>query len=167
MGNVDYELVIVEELPPASRSGGGTSVLENQLKGITENEAAHGKWVRMGLYPQGTAATAAKNVLQQRHGRGPAAEGWKFETRRVATSEVNEDGTVPKASTGLFAKYSPDQIVAGAMDAHVESERKRLESLVEKRAEAEREAEKKAVAEEKARQRAAAKLGRDTEAANA
>jgi hypothetical protein len=124
--NVDYELVIYDELPPpATRGGGGRSILNDQLETIKDNKQAWGKPVRIGLYTQGTAATAAKNVLQQRHGRTAAVQGWKFYTRPVPVD------TSPEAEVyrGLFALYTPDAVVDGAWEAHQAAERRRLADL--------------------------------------
>jgi hypothetical protein len=125
--DVSYELEIVDgELP--ERPGARTSVLKDQLDQVSSNEKYHGKWVRIGLYGKSTAATAARNVLQQRHGRTQAVDGWKFETRRIPGDE---------SKTGLFAKYEADKIIAGAMEAHKAGEQARKDKL-----KAEREAAK-------------------------
>ena len=132
---VDYELVVYDELPARTgHSGGGggaRSVLNEQLDKIKADEKFHGKPIRIGLYQKGTAATAAKNVLQQRNGRTPAVRGWKFETRRVPKDAMN-----PEAGTdmGLFAIYTPDQIVPGAEAAHVKAEEHRIAKNNEARA---------------------------------
>jgi hypothetical protein len=122
---VDYELVIYDELPAPSPRGGGKSILNEQLGVIKENKEVWGKAVRIGLYTQGTAATAAKNVLQQRFGRSPAVSGWKFHTRPVPSSQL-PDADVHR---GLFAVYTPDAIVEGAAEAHEKAEAKRLGDL--------------------------------------
>lgn len=124
-GQVDYELVVYDELPPPSPRGGGRSILNEQLGTIKGHTDAHGKPVRIGLYTQGTAATAAKNVLQQRYGRSPAVSGWKFYTRPVPTSQ-RPDADVQR---GLFAVYTPESIVDGALEAHEKAEAKRLADL--------------------------------------
>jgi hypothetical protein len=125
-GNVNYDLVVYDELPPpATRSGGGRSILNEQLETIVENEKVHGRPVRIGLYSQGTAATAAKNVLQQRKGRNAAVAGWKFYTRPVPVNQ-SPDADVLR---GLFAVYTPESIVPGALEAHEAAERKRVADL--------------------------------------
>ena len=124
-GQVDYELVIYDELPQPSPRGGGRSILNEQLGTIKESKEAWGKPVRIGLYTQGTAATAAKNVLQQRYGRAPAVTGWKFYTRPVPTSQLPD----AEVQRGLFAVYTPDLIVEGAKEAHEKAEAKRLADL--------------------------------------
>jgi len=125
-GSVDYELVVYDELPPpTNRSGGGRSILNEQLETIKANSNVWGKPVRIGLYTQGTAATAAKNVLQQRNGRTAAVAGWKFYTRPVPTDSSPEADTL----RGLFAVYTPDAVVEGAMAAHKASEAKRIADL--------------------------------------
>jgi hypothetical protein len=126
---VDYELVIYDELPAPSTRGGGKSILNDQLETIKDNKEAWGKPVRIGLYTQGTAATAAKNVLQQRFGRTAAVDGWKFYTRPIPTSQL-PDADVHR---GLFAVYTPDSIVDGAMEAHRLAEEKRLYELEQAR----------------------------------
>jgi len=122
---VNYELVVYDELPPPLPRTGGKSILNGQLSTIEKNEQAWGKPVRIGLYSQGTAATAAKNVLQQRFGRNPAVSGWKFYTRPVPVD------TSPEAeyNRGLFAVFTPAAIVEGAMEAHQAAEKLRLEEL--------------------------------------
>lgn len=140
---VDYELVVYDELPArAGHAGGqgGRSVLNEQLDKIKGDEKFHGKPIRIGLYQKGTAATAAKNVLQQRNGRTPAVRGWKFETRRVPKDREN-----PEAGTdmGLFAIFTPDQIVPGAEEAHVRAEEHRVAKNNEARTKAKAEEEAK------------------------
>lgn len=122
--NVDYTLEVVDELPPKSQGGGGgRSVLEDQLTTIINTSAYHKKHVRIGRYNKGTAATAAKNVLQQRHGRTNVVDGWSFATRRLT------EGLAPdaQAEVGLFAKYDPEVMIPGAKELHdkAEVERKR------------------------------------------
>lgn len=124
-GQVDYDLVVYDELPAPSPRGGGRSILNEQLGTIKEKEQVWGRPVRIGLYTQGTAATAAKNVLQQRYGRSPAVSGWKFYTRPVPTSQT-PDADVMR---GLFAVYTPDAVVDGAKEAHEKAEAKRLADL--------------------------------------
>jgi hypothetical protein len=126
---VDYELVVYDELPPRSGGAGGRSVLKEQLEKIIATPEWIGKPVQIGLYTKGTAATAAKNVLQQRHGRGPAVDGWKFETRRVPDREDPE----AEMKMGLFAVYTPDAVVDGAKGAHELAEKRRKANLKEKR----------------------------------
>lgn len=129
---VDYELQVYDELPPRSAGGGGgKSILNEQLEKIQGNTELHGKIVRIGLYTKGTAATAAKNVLQQRNGRTPAVRGWKFETRRVPNDPSNPDAGT---KMGLFAIFTPDRIVAGALEAHEAAEKVRKAKLKELRA---------------------------------
>lgn len=122
---VDYELVVYDELPAPSPRGGGRSILNEQLQTIRDTGEAHGKPVRIGLYSVGTAATAAKNVLQQRYGRNAAVSGWKFYTRPVSVSESGDAET----QRGLFAIFTPDAIVEGAREAHEKAEAKRLADL--------------------------------------
>lgn len=132
---VQYELEIVDELPPPRRGGGGDSgrsVLQDQIKKVVGNEQYHGKNVRIGTYERATAATAAKNVLQQRHGRSSAVEGFEFKTRRLTDAE--------DAPMGLFVKYDPAAIVEGAKAQHIAAEEKRLKELEAKRAAKEQEA---------------------------
>jgi hypothetical protein len=129
--SVDREIVIYDELPPPSaRSGGGRSVLNEQLETVKENPQAWGKPVRIGLYTQGTAATAAKNVLQQRFGRSAAVCGWKFYTRPVPV-DTSPDADVLR---GLFVVYTPDAVVDGALEAHELAEKKRIAELEAARA---------------------------------
>src|SRR5215472_11023970 len=131
--NVDYEIVIYDELPPQTgHSGGGKSILNAQLETIRENPQAHNKPVRIGLYSQGTAATAAKNVLQHRFGKTAAVTGWKFYTRPVPIDTSPESSRTLK---GLFAFYSPESIVGGAKEAHDAAEKERKRRLEQARIE--------------------------------
>ena len=109
---VDYELVLYDELPPASTRGGGRSILNEQLERIQAAPEAWGKPVRIGLYTVGTAATAARQTLLRRFGASPAVSGWAFYTRPVPVS------TAPDAAVhrGLFAVYTP-QAVSGTSEA--------------------------------------------------
>lgn len=125
--SVDYVLEIVDELPPGGVRGFGKSALETQLDRVKEGEANHGKWALIGRYKNSTAASAASNVLKQRHGRKPDADGWDFAVRPVGE----------KGERGLFVKYTPDQIREGAMAEHQKSEAKRKANLQEKRRERE------------------------------
>ena len=103
---VDYELVIYDELPRRAFRGGGRSILNEQLERIIAAPEAWGKPVRIGLYTAGSAATAAKRVLQDRFGRTPAVSGWAFHTRPVPVT------TTPDAAVrrGLFAIYTPQAV---------------------------------------------------------
>src|SRR5215469_11400348 len=136
--SVSYELVVYDVLPPRLRGGGGKSILNDQLEQIKNGEKVSitqpdgsvieslwGRPVRIGLYSKGTAATAAKNVLQQRYGRTAAVLGWKFDTRRVPKSEEDDAPT----DVGLFATYSPERIVEGALILHEKAEEKRKADL--------------------------------------
>ena len=107
------------------------------MEKIIANEDAWNKPVRIGLYSQGTAATAAKNVLQQRNGRNAAVSGWKFYTRPVPV-DTSPDAEVVR---GLFAVYTPDAIVPGALEAHEMAEKKRVSDLEAARSERMAEAE--------------------------
>lgn len=152
---VDYELVVYDELPEATPrgGGGGKSVLTEQLARISGGRAPlefdrdsewqeingtkvrlWGRPIRIGLYSKPTACTAAKNVLQQRYGRTPAVAGWAFHNRRVTLPD--EDGNVTEDSPtgrGLFATFTPDKIVQGAYEAHIKAEEKRKAELKAKR----------------------------------
>jgi hypothetical protein len=101
------------------------------LKPVIESENAHApRWVRIGLYVNSTAATAAKNQLQQRHGRDVTVEGWLFRTRRLPTGE-----------TGLFVQYDPNAIVQGSKAKHEQTEKMRKARILKNRED--REAAKK------------------------
>ena len=125
--DVDYTLEIVDDLPERA-SANRTRPLEDQLAKIKENEKAVGKWVRIGNYTVGSAATAAANVLRQRHGDKPAVEGWDFRTVRTDT---NED---EPPRTGLYARFDPGRIVAGEAEAFAQREKDRVAKNDERKA---------------------------------
>lgn len=119
--NVDYSLEVIEGDLPESSSVRHSPINDN-LKQIEEKTEIHGKWVRIGGYANGSAASAAGNVLRQKRGRDATASGWSFTTKRIDDS-----------LTGLFAKFTPDAIVPGAMESHVAAEKARLAGLAEKK----------------------------------
>ena len=129
---VDYDFEVIDELPKrTSNSKGRPSVLEDQVRKVVENSSLHGKWVRIGKYLKPTAATAAKNVLQQRYGRTAEVWGHKFEMRRIpagtpGTENYDEND---RSAAGLFMRHDPTAIVEGALDKHLERERDRKAKL--------------------------------------
>lgn len=126
--NVSYELEIVDDLPEYEITR--RSPLEDALDSIREKAEYHDKWVRIGSYDKGTAASAASNVMRQRHGGSAAVEGFVFQAKRY--DEVAEDGSkTPK--TGLFVKFAPNQIVPGARNAWDKSEIARIAKINDKR----------------------------------
>lgn len=132
----EYTLEVVDELPPESRAGGGGgrgSPLEDTLAQIKDETRYHTsqwdppekvRWILIGKYAKPTAATAAKNVLQQRHGRSRDVEGFEFRTRRLP-----EDRTM----AGLFVAYDPNAVVQGAREKHEQYEKDRLAKLASAR----------------------------------
>lgn len=128
--NVNYTLEIVDELPAPRRGGGGgggASPFEPKLQTIASETQYHKKWVLIAGYKNATAATAAKNVLQQRHGRSANVEGYAFATRPI------KEG----AEQGLFVSFDPEAIVPGAKEQHEKAEKERIATLEAKRAERE------------------------------
>ena len=107
---IDYELVIYDELPPASPRGApigqGRSILNSQLERIREAPEAWGKPVRIGLYSVGATASGARNTLCQRFGKTADVSGWAFYVRPVPAS--TEAGA--EVLRGLFAVYTPDAV---------------------------------------------------------
>ena len=137
--NVDYDFEVVDDLPTRSYMGGNgqgrPSILEAQLDKVVADDSLHNKWVRIGKYGKPTAATAAKNVLQQRHGRTESVHGFAFATRRLPPDNQ---------AAGLFVKYNPGSVIPGAYDAHVNNEKERAVRLEQARKA--REAEKASTA---------------------
>lgn len=107
--SVNYTLEVVDDLPEPQTVR--RSPLEDALDAIKANDQFHGKWVKIGEYENGTASSAAANVLRQRHGGSSAVEGWTIQSKRF-DKEQADGSKVPM--TGLFARYTPDQIVDGA-----------------------------------------------------
>lgn len=114
--DVDYTLEVFDDLPESAIVQ-RTSPLEDQLEKVVRdspeahgNETSPGKFVRIGSYANGTAASAAANVLRKRHGRSPAVEGFEFRTART-------DDKTGDPRTGLFVRYNPTKIVPGAREA--------------------------------------------------
>jgi hypothetical protein len=104
--DVDYTLEIVDDLPESAMQR--RSPLEDQIDRIVATPDSHGRFVRIGSYANGSAASAAANVLRKRHGDKPTVDGYEI---RTARSDVN--GT-PR--TGLFVKYDPNVIIPGERD---------------------------------------------------
>lgn len=124
---VSYDPEVYDELPgrPPQAS---KSTLDDLLRPVMNSPEAHApRWVRIGLYVNSTAATAAKNQLQQRHGREAGVEGWLFRTRRLPTGD-----------TGLFVQYDPKTIVEGAKAKHLQVEKQRKAKIDANRKERER-----------------------------
>lgn len=102
--DVDYTLEIVDELPEFKATQ--RSPLEDQIEKIVAEPRSHGKFVRIGSYANGSAASAAANVLRKRHGDKQSVDGFAIRPVRV-------DGPDGQPRTGLFVNYDPKQIVAG------------------------------------------------------
>lgn len=100
--DVDYTLDVLDGDIPDSEIV-RRSPLEDQLDKVKGNAEYHGKWVRIGSYANGSAATAAANVLRKRHGDVAAVEGWSVKPKR------SEDDR-----TFLYVKFEPGAIVEGA-----------------------------------------------------
>lgn len=162
--DVDYSKVeFLEELPDNAfverKHGGGgkDSVLEQHVNRIVADEPNWGKWGRMGTYGRPTAAPAAKNVLELRHGKSSSVEGMTFTVRRLKS--VDDTGA-DVISWGLYMKYDPTAIIEGAAAAHELWLEARDSELTAKR---EQKAAEKAAAEEVERiaaEKAAAKEAR-------
>lgn len=124
--DVDYTLEIVDDLPDMTVTR--RSTLEDQIDRIVATEASHGKVVRISSYANGSAASAAANVLRQRHGDKPAVDGFFIKPARY---EAN-DG---KWRTGLFVKYDPSVIVPGERERFEQRMKDREARNAQKRAE--------------------------------
>lgn len=113
--DVDYTLEIVDDLPDLDVQR--RSPLTDQINKIINTPASHNHFVRIASYANGSAASAAANVLRQKHGDTEAVEGWTFRPRRADREITNEDGsTTMEPRTGLFARYNPDAVVPGAKE---------------------------------------------------
>jgi hypothetical protein len=106
--DVNYTLEIVDDLPDLDLQR--RSPLEDQIAKIVDTPSAHGKFVRIASYANGSAASAAGNQLRKRHGDTEAVDGYTIRTKR----EVADDGSEPR--TGLFVRYNPDAIVTGGRE---------------------------------------------------
>lgn len=103
---VEYgELVVLDELPGREQK---QSPIKTILESLKADTAKHGKWVGIGRYENGSAATAAANVERQRRGQDGTISGWEFATRRVDSGEA----------TILFAKYDPGQVEGNPNERH-------------------------------------------------
>lgn len=102
--DVDYTLEVLDgDLPEMEVTR--KSQLEDQLEKVVANADFHGKWVRIGSYANGSAGTAAANVLRKRHGKDKTIEGWTFKPKRMDDDR-----------TGLWVKYEPAAVIAGAKE---------------------------------------------------
>lgn len=128
--DVNYTLEVVDDLPDLDVPR--RSPLEDQIEKIMGESRVHGKYVQIGDYANGSAASAAANVLRKRHGDKAAVDGFEVRVRRA-----DRDG---QPRTGLFVKFAPEQIIPGEREAF-EQRMKAREAKVEQRR-AEREAEK-------------------------
>lgn len=100
--DVDYTLDVLDgDIPDVDITR--RSPLEDQLDKVKAQAEYHGKWIRIGSYANGSAATAAANVLRKRHGDKANVEGWTVKPKR------SDDGR-----THLYVKYEPGAIVDGA-----------------------------------------------------
>lgn len=123
--DVKYDRIVMDELPDRPAR---TSNQEEELVSIKGDRALVGKAICIAQYAQGTAATAAANILRKRHGQ-PEVEGWEFATRKL---NADEDGTV---RTGLFVIYQPSWIKPGAAEAHAKVVAQRKATAKQKLAE--------------------------------
>lgn len=82
------------------------SVLVDQLNKIKATDVAHGRWVQIASYNKGSAASSAAKSLRDRFGNEASVAGFLFRTKRD-----EENGRY-----GLYARYTPDAIVAGAQE---------------------------------------------------
>lgn len=101
--DVQYDLAVVDDdltdLAHESRS-----VLVDQLDRVKANESVRGKFVRIASYGKPAAAASASKGLRRRFGDSPVQTGWLFRHKR------DDDGRY-----GLYARYTPDEIVDGEM----------------------------------------------------
>lgn len=121
--DVDYTLEIVDDLPDLDVQR--RSPLEDQIEKIITEPRSHGKFVRIGSYANGSAASAAANVLRKRHGDKAAVDGFDIRVRRA-----DKDG---ETRTGLFIRYNPDAVIPGAREDFEKRMKDREDSLAKRR----------------------------------
>lgn len=126
--DVDYTLEIVDDLPDVDLTR--RSALEDQIDKIVATEEAHGRFVRIGSYANGSAASAAANVLRKRHGDKAAVDGFTVKPARIT-------GPNGEPRTGLFVKFDPESIIPGERERFNERLKAREEKVAAKRAERE------------------------------
>lgn len=103
--DVDYSLEVLDgDIPDAEIQR--RSPLEDQLDKVRESSEYHNKWIRIGSYANGSAGTAAANVIRKRHGDKAEVEGWTIKPKRA------DDGR-----THLYVRFTPGAIVEGARAA--------------------------------------------------
>lgn len=121
--DVDYTLEIVDDLPDLDVQR--RSPLEDQIEKIITEPRSHGKFVRIGSYANGSAASAAANVLRKRHGDKSSVDGFDIRVRRA-----DKDG---EPRTGLFVRFNPDAIIPGAREDFEKRMQDRENTLAKKR----------------------------------
>jgi len=126
--DVDYTLEVVEDWEDMEVQR--RSPLTDQINRIVDTEQAHGKFVRIGSYANGSAASAAANGLRKRYGDTDAVAGFTVRTRRA--DKENEDGVI-EPRTGLFVRYNPDAVVPGAKEDFEVRMKEREVRLLERR----------------------------------
>ena len=136
--DVNYTLEIVDDLPELEVAR--RSPLEDQIAKIVDTDEAHGRFVRIASYANGSAASAAANQLRKRHGDTESVDGFTIRTKR----EMDDNGGEPR--TGLFVRFNPNAIVPGGHEDFqlrlAEREAKVQARREAREAEAEAEAEK-------------------------
>jgi hypothetical protein len=125
--DVDYTLEIVDDLPDLDVQR--RSPLEDQIEKIVLEPRSHGKFVRIGSYANGSAASAAANVLRKRHGDKASVDGFDIRVRRA-----DKDG---EPRTGLFVRYNPEAIVEGGREDFERRMQAREDTLAKRRTEKE------------------------------
>ena len=126
--NVNYTLVVVDDLPEVevTRRSSLEDNIDKILAADAEGKLDRTKFCRIGSYFNGSAASAAANVLRKRHGDRITVDGFAFQTKRA-----DEDGEI---RTGLFVKYDPEQIVEGEKEAFQQRLKDRAAKTAERRA---------------------------------
>lgn len=129
--DVDYTLEIVDDLPDMEVQR--RSPLTDQLERIVATPDSHGKFVRIASYANASAASAAANVLRQKHGKTESVDGWTIRPKRSDRTDPETGAIEPR--TGLFVRYNPDAIVPGAKEEWVLAVKQHKEDLASKRVE--------------------------------
>lgn len=132
--DVDYTLEIVDDLPDLDVQR--RSPLTDQINRVVNTPASHNKFVRIGWYANGSAASAAANVLRKKYGDTEAVEGWTIRAKRSDKEVTDEEtGAVSlEPRTGLFVRFNPEAIVPGAKEDFDVRSKEREARIAEKRA---------------------------------
>jgi hypothetical protein len=127
--DVDYTLEVVDDLPEIviTRRSPLTEAIDGIVESDSQGTLDRSKFTRIGSYANGSAASAAANVLRKKYGDKIGVSG--FEIRAKST---DKDGA---RRTGLFVKYDPSLIVPGERELFEKRQVARDEKNAKRRAE--------------------------------